>query len=118
VAHAICDAADVFKVPIMGMIGTCHEIVYGGRGHTLIAEFYADLDYADDGRLIITRTHHAVVPADAASRCRRAIVEGKTKSVSGEDVAVRADSICVHSDTPNAVEVARAVREIVLAKRS
>jgi UPF0271 protein len=118
VAHAICDAADAFKVPIMGMIGTCHETVYGARGHTLIAEFYADLDYADDGRLIITRTHDAVDPADAAARCRRAITEGKTESVSGKDVAVRADSICVHSDTPNAVEVARAIREIVLAKRS
>ena len=111
VAHAICDAADVFKTPIMGMISTCHETVYGARGHALIAEFYADLDYDDDGRLIITREHHAVDPARAASRCRRAVAEGKTESVNGKDVAVRADSICVHSDTPNAVEVARAVRD-------
>jgi UPF0271 protein len=111
VAHAICDAADVFKTPIMGMISTCHETVYGARGHVLIAEFYADLEYEDDGRLIITREHHAVDPARAASRCRRAIAEGKTSSVNGNDVAVRADSICVHSDTPNAVEVARAVRD-------
>jgi UPF0271 protein len=93
------------------MISTCHETVYGARGHVLIAEFYADLDYADDGRLIITREHHAVDPARAASRCRRAIAEGKTSSVNGKDVTVRADSICVHSDTPNAVEVARAVRD-------
>jgi UPF0271 protein len=117
-AHAICDAADVFKVPIMGMIGTCHDTVYGARGHTLIAEFYADLDYADDGRLIITREHHAVDPARAASRCRRAIAEGMVESINGKDVAVRADSICVHSDTPNAVEVARAVREAVMTSGS
>src|ERR1700684_74413 len=93
VAHAICDAADVFRTPIMGMISTCHETVYGARGHVLIAEFYADLDYADDGRLIITREHHAVDPARAASRCRRAIAEEKTSSVNANDVAVRADSI-------------------------
>jgi UPF0271 protein len=62
VAHAICDAADIFRTPIMGMIGTCHEVVYGARGHALIAEFYADLDYEDDGRLIITREHAAVDP--------------------------------------------------------
>jgi 5-oxoprolinase (ATP-hydrolysing) subunit A len=111
VAHAICDAADVFKVPIMGMIGTCHETVYAARGHTLIAEFYADLEYDDDGRLIITREHHAVDPARTAARCRRAIAEGKAESVNGGDVVVRADSICVHSDTPNAVDVARAVRD-------
>jgi len=110
-AHAICDAADVFKVPIMGMIETCHEVVYNARGHVLIAEFYADLDYADDGRLIITREHHAVDPADVTARCRRALKDGKTKSVNGSNVAVRADSICVHSDTPNAVDVARAVRD-------
>ncbi len=115
VAHAICDAADVFKVPIMGMIGTCHETVYGARGQVLIAEFYADLDYADDGRLIITREHSAVDTTEVTARCRRALTEGKTKSVNGGDVAVRADSICVHSDTPNAVEVARAVRDALTA---
>jgi UPF0271 protein len=111
VAHAVCDAADVFKTPIMGMIGTQHQIVYNARGHTLIAEFYADLEYNDDGSLIITSEHEAVDPADAASRCLRAIAEGKTKSINGRDVTVRADSICVHSDTPNAVAVARAVRD-------
>lgn len=111
VAHAICDAADIFMTPIMGMIGTQHEIVYKARDHTLIAEFYADLEYDDDGGLIITRDHEAVDPSDAASRCLRAIAEGKTTSINGKDVPVRADSICVHSDTPNAVEVARAVRD-------
>jgi UPF0271 protein len=85
--------------------------VYNVRGHTLIAEFYADLEYRDDGSLIITAEHKPVDPTEAALRCLRAIAEGKTASVNGRDVAVRADSICVHSDTPNAVEVARAVRD-------
>jgi 5-oxoprolinase (ATP-hydrolysing) subunit A len=60
VAHAICDAADIFKTPIMGMIGTQHEIVYTARGHILIAEFYADLEYRGDGSLIITAEHKPV----------------------------------------------------------
>jgi UPF0271 protein len=118
VAQAICDAADVFKVPLMGMIGTQHEIVYTARGHAFIAEYYADLDYNDDGSLIVTREHKAVDPAEAASRCLRAITEGKTRSINGRDVAVRADSICVHSDTPNAVEVARAVRDALMSCRN
>jgi 5-oxoprolinase (ATP-hydrolysing) subunit A len=118
VAQAICDAADVFKVPLMGMIGTRHEIVYKARGHAFIAEFYADLEYNDDGSLIVTREHKAVDPAEAASRCLRAIAEGKTKSVNGCDVQVAADSICVHSDTPNAVEVARAVRDTLMSCRN
>ncbi len=112
-AHAICDAADVFKVPLMGMINTCHETVYPARGHKFIAEFYADLDYNDDGGLIITREHAAVDEASAAAKSLRAIREGKVRAVGGKDVAVRADAICVHSDTPNAVAIALAVRAAV-----
>lgn len=113
VAHAVCDAADVFGVPLFGMKGTLHEKVYGARGHRFVAEYYADLDYDDDGGLIITREHAAVDPREAAARCLRAIEEGKTKSVNGVDVAVGSDCICVHSDTPNALAVAEAVREAV-----
>ncbi|HEX6094124.1 MAG TPA: LamB/YcsF family protein [Dongiaceae bacterium] len=112
-AHAVCDAADVFKVPLMGMINTCHETVYPARGHKFIAEFYADLDYNDQGGLIITREHDAKDAAEAAAKCVRAIREGKVKSVGGKDIAVRGDAICVHSDTPNAVDIAQAVRAAV-----
>src|SRR3954452_20491829 len=110
VAHAISDAADVFKVPLMGMVGTFHERIYTQRGHEFIAEFYTDLDYADDGSLIITREHEAKDPKEAAARSVRAIKEGKVVSVGGRDVDVRADAICIHSDTPNAVAIAEAVR--------
>ena len=113
VAEAVCDAADVFKVPLYGMINCLHQEVYGARGHDFVAEYYADLEYDDDGGLIITREHDAVDPKEAAERCLRAITEGKTRSVNGKDVEVGADAICVHSDTPNAVEVAQAVREAV-----
>ncbi len=112
-AHAVCDAADVFKVPLLGMINTNHEQIYPARGHAFIAEFYTDLEYNDDSGLIITREHHAVDPMIAAERSVRAIKEGKVKSVGGKDVAVRADSICIHSDTPNAVDIAKAVRNAV-----
>ena len=117
VAEAICDAADIFKTPLMGMIGTQHEVVYKARGHAFIAEYYADLEYNDDGSLIITREHKAFDPDEVASRCLRAMTEGKTRSINGRDVAVRADSICVHSDTPNAVDVARAVRDALTSCR-
>ena len=62
VANAVCDAADVFKAPLLGMVGTLHEKIYPARGHRFIAEFYADLDYNDDGGLIITREHEAKDP--------------------------------------------------------
>jgi UPF0271 protein len=109
-AHAVCDAADVFKAPILGMVGTLHETVYAARGHRFIAEFYSDLDYADEGGVIITREHPVVDAEAAAASCVRAIVEGKVNSVSGREIRVGAETICVHSDTPNAVEIAKAVR--------
>jgi UPF0271 protein len=111
VANAVCDAADVFKVPLFGMAGTQHEKVYRERGFPFVSEFYADLYYDEQGGLIITREHHAVDPRQAAERSVRAVKEGKARSVAGNDVPVRADSVCVHSDTPNAVEIAKAVRE-------
>ena len=58
--------------------------------------------------------HDPVDPDDAAQRCLRAIEEGKTASVNGVDVEVGSDCICVHSDTPNAVPVAKAVREAIM----
>ncbi len=114
IAQGVCDAADVFGVPLFGMKNTLHEQIYTARGHAFVAEFYADLDYNDDGSLIITREHDPVDPAEAAKRCLRAIEEGKTASVNGVDVEVGSDCICVHSDTPNAVEVAQAVRQAIM----
>ncbi len=113
IAHAVCDAADVFKVPLLGMIGTLHETIYPLRDHVFLSEYYTDLDYGDDGQLVITREHHAVDPAQAAARSVRAIREGLTRSLGSKDVKVRADTICVHSDTPNAITIARAVRDAV-----
>ena len=118
IAEAVADAADVYRVPLLGMKGTLHQKVYERRGHAFIAEYYADLDYDAEGGLIITREHDAKDPADAATRCARALSEGKTRSVAGNDVAVGADSICIHSDTPNAVAIAQAVRATVHPPRA
>ena len=112
-AKAVADAAKVFNVPVLGMAGTMHEKVYTAEGLEFISEYYADLDYADDGTLIITREHLPVDPARAAARALRAVQEGVAESVNGAKVSVRADCICVHSDTPNAVAVAQAVKAAV-----
>jgi UPF0271 protein len=109
-AEAVADAAAVYKVPLIGMSGTYHEKVYSARGAGFIAEFYADLDYSDDGGLIITREHDTKEPGAAAEKCVRAVRAGLVRSVVGKDVPVKAETICVHSDTPNALEIASAVR--------
>jgi 5-oxoprolinase (ATP-hydrolysing) subunit A len=113
IAQGVADAALVFNKPMIGMAGTLHEKVYRERGLEMIPEFYADLDYDDRGSLIITRVHDAKDPQEAAEKCRRAIAEGKVKSVGGVDIAVGAQTICIHSDTPNALDIAAAVRKAV-----
>lgn len=113
VAKAVADAVKVFNVPVLGMAGTMHEKVYPAEGLDFISEYYADLDYADDGSLIITREHHAVDPKEAARRALRAVKESVAETVGGREVPVRADCICVHSDTPNAVAVAQAVKTAI-----
>jgi UPF0271 protein len=74
-----------------------------------VAEYYTDLDYTDEGGLIITREHVAHDPEVAAAGAVRAVTEGKATSINGKEIPMRADSVCVHSDTPGAVELAAAV---------
>lgn len=113
VAQGVCDAAEIFGVPLFGMTGTLHEEVYQQRGVPFIAEFYADLDYDATGRLILTRVHDAKDPDEMAARCVRAIQDGKGTAEDGSLFPVRCETICVHSDTPNAIDIARAVRDAI-----
>tara|TARA_B100001123_G_scaffold362520_1_gene419731 strand:+ start:844 stop:1557 length:714 start_codon:yes stop_codon:yes gene_type:complete len=114
VAHAIADAVAVFNVSIFGMANTFHEKVYKERGLDFIAEFYADLDYDPDGKLIISKGKNK--PYDTAlavKRCLRAISENKVKNTGGTDTVVGCDTICVHSDTPNAVEIIQHLNKVI-----
>jgi len=113
IAHAIADAAEVFKIPVLGLAGTLHEEIYGERGVGFQAEFFADLGYDDDGRLIITRAHDAVDPAFAGKRAAEAVRDGRIVSTNGKPLEVRAETICIHSDTPNAVDIAKAVKKAI-----
>lgn len=110
---AVCDAAVQYGVPVFGIAGTAHERVARRRGVGFVAEFYVDLGYRADGSLIIPRRPHATPPDLATSRARAALTEGTTTADTGERLPVRVDSICVHSDTPNAVDVATAVRAVI-----
>ncbi len=110
IAEAIADAAALYCVPVTGIAGTLHEEVYARRGVGFIPEFFADLDYDDQGRLIITREHEAVAPELAASRAVAAVRDGTLTTTGGKKLPARAETICIHSDTPNAVKIAQAVR--------
>lgn len=111
-AHAIADAVETFNVSIFGMANTCHEKIYKEeRGLEFIAEFYADLDYDENGGLVIAKGKNAAYDSKIATdRVLRAISEKKVTNTVGKDITIGCDTVCVHSDTPNAVEIITNIR--------
>ena len=82
------------------------------RGLTVVAEAFADRTYNDDGTLVSRRLPGAVLhDADqVAERMLRWSESGTLTSISGRPVRLEAESICVHGDSPGAVEMARRIR--------
>ena len=90
------------------------DLARAGEAHGLqIAhEVFADRNYLADGSLVSRSRADALLtdPVEAAKRVLRMLREGKVRSVEGDDVNVCAQTICVHGDTPGAVEFARELR--------
>ncbi len=63
VAEGIADAAESLGLPVIAYSDCCMSEVFTRRGIPFSCEFYADLDYGDDGRQIISREHAAVPSA-------------------------------------------------------
>jgi len=114
-AHAIADAVETFNVSIFGMANTCHEKVYKEeRGLDFISEFYADLDYDENGKLVIAKGKNVTYDSKIATdRVLRAVLEKKVTNTVGKDIDVGCDTICVHSDTPNAVEIITSIKSAI-----
>jgi len=90
------------------------ELARAGEAHGLqiAREIFADRNYLNDGWLVPRTRPDALLqdPKEAAQRVLRMLREGKVRSVEGRDVDVRGETICVHGDTPGAVEFARELR--------
>ena len=81
-------------------------------GLRVVAEGFVDRAYTADG-LLVPRGQPGAVVTDLDEACRRAVRmvrEGTVEAADGATVPMRVESLCVHSDSPGAVEVARAVR--------
>ena len=114
VARAVADAVSIFNVKVFGMVNTCHEQIYKyERGLDFCGEFYADLDYDENDTLIIAKgnKNKPYNSELAVERCLRAIAEKKVRNKGGKDTIVGAETICIHSDTPNALEILTKLNE-------
>ena len=76
------------------------------------AEVFADRNYNSDGSLVSRTKPEALLhdPNEAAERVLRMLREGKIRAVDGSEISVKAETICVHGDTPGAVEFVRTLR--------
>ena len=100
---------------LMGMAGT--ELEYAAERHSLrfVAEAFIDRAYEADGTLV-SRKEPGAVHEDlnvATTQAVRLAKDGEVTARAGEQISVQADTLCIHGDTPGAVEKARAVRDVL-----
>jgi 5-oxoprolinase (ATP-hydrolysing) subunit A len=78
-----------------------------------VAEAFADRAYRPDGQLVSRREPGAVLhdPAAIADRVVTMVTSGQVTAIDGTQIAVSVESVCVHGDSPGAVQIATAVRD-------
>lgn len=112
-AGAVVAAVATTGLPIMGMPGSVILQLAAAAGLATLTECFADRAYSRDGSLVARDIPGAVIhePAEVAARAIRMATEGTVETIDGDIVELgHPDSLCLHSDTPGAVELARAVR--------
>lgn len=92
------------------------EQIGRSRGIRVAFEFFADRAYNPDGTLVSRREPGAVIHDQqvAAERVLRLAREGKVAAVDGTELAIQAETVCVHGDNPAAVQLARKIRETLV----
>lgn len=114
-ARAIAEAIyEVDKdIILMGLANS--EIIKAGKevGIKVANEVFADRAYNSDGTLVSRKLDGAVIHDSqlAIARVIRMIKEGKVETIDGVDIDIKADSICVHGDNPEAVEFVKLIRQ-------
>ncbi|MBI1285771.1 MAG: 5-oxoprolinase subunit PxpA [Thiobacillus sp.] len=113
VARAIACAVAALD-PSLALIGLAgSQLVAAGQaaGLTVLNEAFADRRYLPSGRLVSRETTGALIhdPEAAAEQASMLARGAPVATLGGGTVRVRADTICLHSDTPGALNIARAV---------
>jgi 5-oxoprolinase (ATP-hydrolysing) subunit A len=113
-AATICRAVRRFdeSLVLVGLAGSPMLDVARGEGLHAAGEAFADRAYEGDGTLRSRRLPGALLktPEAAAEQALSIATLGSVISHDGTTIRVQADTICIHGDTPNAVEYARQVR--------
>ncbi|MFJ4262913.1 LamB/YcsF family protein [Paenarthrobacter nicotinovorans] len=114
-AEAVVVAVHAYDpgLPVLGLPGSAWITLADEAGHPVFREAFVDRAYLPDGTLV-PRTQEGAVLHDTAAVVAQAVRLATRKEVvaiDGSVVPVQADSLCIHGDTPGAVNMAAAVRE-------
>jgi UPF0271 protein len=116
-AQAIANGIKSVDPSLIFVVLANSRLVKAGEAANLpmVHEVFADRAYEDDGSLVSRRKPGAVLhdPKMIAERVLRMIEEGNVVSVSGKVIKRRMDTVCIHGDTPGAVEIARGIRQML-----
>ncbi|GAY19175.1 LamB/YcsF family protein [Mycobacterium sp. shizuoka-1] len=117
-ARAVAEAVHAVDpgLPVLSLAGSVFFDEARRLGLRTVAEAFADRAYHPDGTLVSRRDDGAVLhdPGQIAERVSTMVRSGQVRAVDGSTIDVRVESICVHGDSPGAVEIATAVRERLL----
>ena len=108
----VLGVAELAPLAVLGPAGSALLAAAGEMGLPTAAEVFADRGYRPDGTLVPRGEPGALVDGEdeIAARVVAMVMRGSVEAVDGSEVPVVADSICLHSDTPGAVLLARRVR--------
>ena len=114
-AKAVCEgirAADESLI-LLALSGSQMLKAAGEMGLACASEVFADRAYEPDGSLVPrSRPGSMIKDADeAARRVVRMVKEGKVQAIDGQDISIRADSVCVHGDSRSALDFVKKIRE-------
>jgi len=113
VVRAVCQAiAEIDKDLYLYTMkkGVVKEVA-DEMGIRVIYEVYGDLDYDGEGNLVITRAHASHRPEDVAAKVMRMITQKKVTTTVNTDIDIEGSSICLHSDSPGALDLIKKVCE-------
>ncbi|HEY77766.1 MAG TPA: LamB/YcsF family protein [Dehalococcoidia bacterium] len=93
---------------LVALAGSAWVNIAKEQGLRVAGEAFADRAYSADGRLVPRSQPGAVIKDKkiVAERVIRMIEEGQVRAITGEDITINADTICLHGDTPGALELA------------
>ena len=96
---------------LVGLAGSASIEAARAAGVAVVEEAFADRRYEPDGTLRSRRLDGALLgPDDAAAQAVSIARDGRVVATNGSALAIAADTICIHGDSPGAVDAARAVR--------